>query len=82
MMGYGWTGNGMVWGMGWLPMLAFWGLVLAGVVLVFRWLSSGEPLPGSGARRAETPGEILAKRYARGEIDREEFESRKQDLSA
>ena len=29
----------------------------------------------------ETPLEILGKRYARGEIDREEFEARKRDLS-
>ncbi|MDO8737091.1 MAG: SHOCT domain-containing protein [Thermoleophilia bacterium] len=29
----------------------------------------------------ETPIEILRKRYARGEIDRDEYESRKRDLS-
>ena len=29
----------------------------------------------------ETPLEILSKRYACGEIDREEFEARKRDLS-
>lgn len=31
--------------------------------------------------RTDTPLEILRKRYARGEIEREEFESRKRELS-
>lgn len=34
------------------------------------------------ATTTETPLEILNKRYARGEIDRVEYESRKRDLSA
>ncbi|MBI5870825.1 MAG: SHOCT domain-containing protein [Actinobacteria bacterium] len=31
--------------------------------------------------QTETPLEILRQRYARGEIDRDEYESRKRDLS-
>lgn len=82
MMGYGWAGNGMFWGMGWFSMLAFWGLVLVAVVLVARWLAGPEGASGPGDGRVETPLEALAKRYARGEIDREEFETRKRDLTA
>ncbi len=69
-----------VWGAGGvvmlLMMLAFWGLVIAGVVMGIRWLASG-----GGGRRDEAL-EILRQRYARGEITREEFEARRQDLSA
>lgn len=81
MIGYGWTGNGMFWGMGWLPMLALWGLVLVAVVLAIRWLAGRDTAAGCAARR-ESPLETLAQRYARGEIDREEFEAKKRDLAA
>lgn len=65
------------WGMGMmLVMLAFWILVIVGIVLGIRWLvGAGRP---SGPDRAI---EILRERYARGEINREEFEARKRDLS-
>lgn len=33
------------------------------------------------ATPAETPLELLGKRYARGEIDRAEYEARRRDLS-
>ncbi len=82
MMGYGWAGNGMFWGMGWVSMLAFWGLVLVLVVLAVRWLTDRQAASGPGNGRVETPLEALAKRYARGEIDRREFEARKRDLTA
>lgn len=82
MMGYGWAGNGMFWGIGSLSMLAFWGLVLVAVVLAIRWLTGRETAVGGAARREESPLETLAKRYARGEIDRQEFEARKRDLAA
>ena len=58
-----------------LMMLVFWGLVIAGLVLGLRWLVS----QGRGAGRDEAL-EILRQRYARGEIDKQEFETRKRDL--
>jgi putative membrane protein len=58
-----------------LMMLVFWGLVIAGLVIGLRWLvGQGHP-----ARRDEAL-EILRQRYARGEIDKQEFETRKRDL--
>lgn len=65
------------WGIGMmLIMLAFWVLVIIGIVLGIRWLlGTGR---GSAPDRAL---EILRERYARGEINREEFEARKRDLS-
>jgi putative membrane protein len=59
-----------------LMMLVFWGLVIAGLVIGVRWLvGQGQP-----SRRDEAL-EILRQRYARGEIDKQEFETRKRDLS-
>jgi putative membrane protein len=58
-----------------LMMLVFWGLVIAGLVLGVRWLAG----QGRPDRRDEAL-EILRQRYARGEIDKQEFETRKRDL--
>ena len=56
-------------------MLLFWGLVIVGVVLGIRWLiSQGKE------SRSDSALEILRQRYARGEINKEEFEARKRDL--
>src|SRR5690349_14865904 len=72
------------WGMGgWgyalmaLGMIAFWGLLIAGIVLLVRAFA-GAPrgeraAPPQGFSSAE---ELLAQRYARGEIDTEEYRTR------
>lgn len=58
-----------------LTMLVVWGLVIAGLVVAVRWLfRQGPPTPRGAAL------EILRERYARGEIDREEFEQKRRDL--
>lgn len=59
-----------------LAVLAFWALVIAGLVLGLRWLLGQ-------ARRSDQDGalQILRERYARGEISREEFEAKKRDLA-
>ena len=66
------------WGVGMMVMmLLFWGLVIAGVVIGVRALSRlGHGAPGDRAL------EILRERYARGEIDKQEFDTRKRDLGA
>jgi putative membrane protein len=69
-----------MWGAGGLVMMlmmpVFWGLVIARLVLGVRWLAG----QGHSARRDEAL-EILRQRYARGDIDKQEFETRKRDLS-
>lgn len=67
-----WNGYG---GFGMLWML----LVLVGVVLLVVWgvRQIGGAGVGPGRSRAL---EILEERYARGEIDREDFETRRRDL--
>ena len=75
-MGAAMSWMGSVWGVGMmLIMLVFWGAVIAGVVLGIRWL-----VRQSGESRSDSALEILRQRYARGEINREEFEARRHDL--
>ena len=63
--------------MGGVGMIIFWILVLIGIIYLIR--NAGSCRVGKGEER---PLEILKERYARGEIDKEEFESKKKDLSA
>jgi len=82
MMGYGgwnnmmggWNGFGLL---GWIPMLLFWVLLILGVVGLIRYLG------GSGRRSDErrSPLDMLKERYAKGEIDKKEFEQMKKDLA-
>jgi putative membrane protein len=67
------------WGIGMLLFMAlFWVAVIVGLVAAVRWLV----VQGRGERRERSDAalDILRQRYARGEIDREEFESKKRDL--
>lgn len=56
----------------------FWVLVIVGIVLLVVWHLNQTRL--SPAKHDETALEILKKRYARGEIDKNEFEEKKKDL--
>lgn len=72
-MWWAWGAGGIVM---MLMMLIFWGLVIAGLVLGIRWLVRFGPRSAS-----DSALEILRQRYARGEINREEFEAKRRDLS-
>jgi putative membrane protein len=76
-------GPGMMPGFGWMwlmPILwiAFLGLTVWAIVAAVR--SSGES-KGSDSTKAESAMEVLKKRYARGEINKEEYEQKKRDLA-
>ena len=68
---WGATGIGMM-----LMMVLFWGLVIVGLVFGIRWLVTQGREP-----RTDSALDILRQRYARGEINKEEFETKKQELS-
>ncbi len=69
-------GSGMMGYGGWILWLIFWILVIIGLALLIKYL-----LQGGGAKREEESAlEILKKKYARGEISKEEFEEKKKDL--
>jgi putative membrane protein len=84
-------GFGAMYGLMWIPMLlgvAFWVLLIVGLFYGIRWLMRADrnsrlpPGPGAGAGGVpDDPLEILRQRYARGEIDEEEFERRKRTLT-
>lgn len=60
-------------------MIAFWGAVIVLVVLAVRWLTdSRESKTDSTA--PDAPLRVLEQRYARGEIDHDEFDRRRQTL--
>ena len=68
-------GYGMGYGTGIIGLI-FWVLVIIGLVLLIKYLWES-----SGAKREqESALEILKKRYARGEISKEEYEEKKKDL--
>jgi len=73
MMGYGYGGGFM-----WLIFLALAGVAIYFLVQVSKSKGSG----GSGGSVVDTPLDILKKRYAKGEIDKEEFDRRKKDLES
>ncbi len=74
MMGYG-SGYGM--GIG---MLLFWGLIVFIIVSLVTGSLSGAKHPRAPAGQSDDALEILKKRYARGEIDKTEFETLRRDL--
>jgi putative membrane protein len=73
----GWgSGYGMGYGFGWLFMILFWALVILGIVYLVKMLAGHASKP----EQKETAEEILKKRFARGELGREEFEKAMQVL--
>lgn len=82
-------GDGWMWNHGWgwggwilmgLAMVVFWAVVITLVILAIRYFTSDRssagttrPAPAPGSNRAE---DLLAERFARGEIDEEEFRRR------
>lgn len=75
----GW-GMGMA-GWGWLGMAFFWILVIAAAVyLVKMFAEQNQTRGGEHPRSHDRAIEILRERYAKGEINQEEFANRKREL--
>ena len=71
MMGYGWPI------LGWVFLILFW----AALILLVIWLYKQVRGPDAETKGAqETPLDVLKKRYAKGEISREEFTEMKKDI--
>ena len=64
-----------------LMMVLFWGGIIVAVVLLFRRVGGGSTGAAAPPSSTKTALEILKERFARGDIDKEEFEERKRLLS-
>ncbi len=79
--------HGMGYGMGWggwvlmiVVMVAFWTLVVVGIVALFRTKrADGQPPHSTSRESADT---IIDERFARGEIDVEQYRIYKEELRA
>jgi putative membrane protein len=84
-----WTGNGR-WGMGYdhmmgggmgIVMIIFWIVLIGALILLVSGAINGIRAFQKKEGEMQTPLEILKQRYARGEIDRAEYEDKRRNLS-
>jgi putative membrane protein len=71
------AGNGMG-----IVMILFWIILLVALILLVFGASSGIRHRGNQTTDASDPLEILKRLYARGEIDKAEYETKRRDLTA
>lgn len=84
-MDYG-MGWGMGWGWHWFGMMLFWLIPLLVVIVLaaaaIKYFFSGGARTGTAPREVRNPAlEVLEERYARGEINREEYLQKRDDLT-
>jgi len=74
---YWWGGPMSGWGYALMALssIAFWALLILGIVVLVRMARSGRGADPAGIDRP-TPEQLLAERYARGEIDDDEYHHR------
>lgn len=61
---------------GWIAMIVFWTLIVVGIFLLIKWIARGS----LGRSVSDDPLEIAKRRYAKGEIKKEEYEQIRQTL--
>jgi putative membrane protein len=71
----------MMGGFGWLGMAIFWIVVIVIIALVIKWLLQQGKTETKSPFLEGSALEILKRRYAKGELNKEEFEQKKKDLS-
>lgn len=75
MMGYG-----MGWGLGWIGMILSWLVPILLVLAAIKYLFGGTRFSPGAHEERQKALEILEERYSRGEIDRDEFLKKRDDL--
>ena len=80
--GYGMMGSGMMGGFGTMFLMPVLWIVVLGLII---WAVVAAVRPGESSRSDSATSssalDILKKRYARGEINKEEYEGKKKDLT-
>lgn len=75
-----WNGGWHGWFFGPIMMIVFIAVAVVVVVLLVRWLGGPGHVGALHSHPGKTPLDILKERFARGEIDKEEFEERRRVL--
>ena len=70
------SGGGWMWGLGGLTMLIFWGALIVGIVLLVRFLGARELTSSE-----RTSLDVVKRRYAAGDITREQYEEIRKTLA-
>ncbi len=80
-MGYMMSGGSYIW-FGWIFALIFWVLIIAGIAWGLKYFLEKRRGEASNeiTKKEELPLEILKTRYAKGEIDKVEYDKIKKDL--
>jgi putative membrane protein len=79
--GWGMMGPGMMGGFGWMWLMPIFWILILGLIIWAVVAAVRRPGESDGsARSADSALELLKKRYARGEIDKQEYEEKKKDL--
>jgi putative membrane protein len=74
-------GHGMGWHwLGWLGMAFFWLIPILLVLAVVKYLMGGRRSNAPNGERKPDALAVLEERYARGEINREEYLQKREDL--
>lgn len=72
---------GWGWGFGWIWMILLWLVPILLVLVAIKYLFGGKGRTGMGGRGDDDRAlSILEEKYARGEIDRDEFLQKRDDL--
>ncbi len=79
---YGWMGPGMMGGYGGMFLMPVFGIVVLGLIVWAVVAAVQHPHESvSSGQSSESALEILKRRYARGDIGKQEFEDKKRDLA-
>lgn len=65
-----------------LMMIVFLAAIVAAIILMVRWIGGPGHSTGQRSSAGRAPLDILKERFARGEIDKEEYEDRRRTLGA